>query len=562
MNEFKKYVTDKRRYPKGGDKIMYDVKIVNGLIIDGTGNPGYAADVGIVGDQIIAIGDLADATSRQTIDASGKVVAPGFVDMHTHSDLAVLFDPLTNSKIFDGVTTEVVGNCGIGVAPVSEANRQLLIDYLGTRMIGNLPVTIELKWESMAEYLDYVRQHPPALNVCALLAQGAVRIAVMGFDKETPTSEQLAEMKALVAASMAEGAVGFSSGLIYMPGEFSTTDELAELAKEIGPYQGFYVSHIRNESEGVFDALEEALTIGGKAGVPVHVSHLKVAGQSVWGRSQELLARIDKANQDGVETTFDLYPYTSGMTGLTACMPPWAFEGGVEKLLTRLADAEIRAKIVADVETGIPGWQNLFKAAGGWGNITITTVNSQANKHLEGKTIRQIADLQDKNPYDTVFDLLLAEKGKVLIVLLLMAEEDLINILRHPMSMIGSDGMSVSTEGIMSFGMPHPRAFGTRARVLARYVREKKVLSLEEAVKKMSYMPAWRLGLPKRGLLRVGYFADAVVFDPDEVKDHAVYSDPKQYSSGFNYVVVNGKVVLANGVHQRVFNGRVLTRNN
>ena len=539
---------------------MYDVKIVNGLIIDGTGNPGYAADVGIVGDQIIAIGDLSDATSRETVDASGKVVAPGFVDMHTHSDLAVLFDPLTNSKIFDGVTTEVVGNCGIGVAPVSEANRQLLIDYLGTRMIGNLPVKIELNWSSMAEYLDYVRRHPPALNVCALLAQGAVRIAVMGFDKQAPTNRQLSEMKSLVAAGMAEGAVGFSSGLIYMPGEFSTTDELAELAKEIRPYQGFYVSHIRNESEGVFDALEEALTIGEKAGVPVHVSHLKVAGQSVWGRSPELLARIDKANQDGVETTFDLYPYTSGMTGLTACMPPWAFEGGVEKLLNRLADAEIRAKIVADVENGIPGWQNLFKAAGGWENITITTVNSEANKHLEGKTIRQIADLQDNDPYNTVFDLLIAEKGKVLIVLLLMAEEDLINILRHPMSMIGSDGMSVSTEGIMSFGMPHPRAFGTRARVLARYVREKKVLSLEEAVKKMSYMPAWRLGLPKRGLLRVGYYADAVVFDPDEVRDNAVYSDPKQYSSGFEYVVVNGKIVLANGMHQKVFNGRVITR--
>lgn len=539
---------------------MFDVKIVNGLIVDGSGNPGYSADVGIVGDQIVAIGDLTDATSRETIDASGKVVAPGFVDMHTHSDLAVLFDPLTNSKIFDGVTTEVVGNCGIGVAPVSEANRQLLIDYLGTRMIGNLPVTIELNWSSMAEYLDYVRRHPPALNVCALLAQGAVRIAVMGFDKQAPTSKQLSEMKALVAAGMAEGAVGFSSGLIYMPGEFSTTDELAELAKKIGPYQGFYVSHIRNESEGVFAALEEALIIGGKAGVPVHVSHLKVAGQSVWGRSPELLARIDEANLDGVETTFDLYPYTSGMTGLTACMPPWAFEGGVEKLLTRLADAEIRAKIIADVENGIPGWQNLFKAAGGWENITITTVNSQENKHLEGKTIRQIADLQGKDPYNTVFDLLIAEKGKVLIVLLLMAEEDLINILKHPMSMIGSDGMSVSTKGIMSFGMPHPRAFGTRARVLARYVREKKVLSLEEAVKKMSYMPAWRLGLPKRGLLRIGYYADAVVFDPGEVRDNAVYSDPKQYSSGFDYVVVNGRIVLANGVHQKVFNGRVLTR--
>ena len=540
--------------------MMFDIKIVNGLIVDGTGNQAFSADVGIVGDKIVAIGKLNDSASLKTIDATNKIVAPGFIDMHTHSDMSVLFDPHANSKIFDGVTTEVVGNCGIGVAPVSENNRKLLIDYLGTRMIGNLPVKLELHWSSMSDYLEYVREHPPAVNVVALLAQGAIRIAVMGFDSGAPSNLQLDEMKALVNAGMSEGAVGFSSGLIYMPGEFSSTDELAELAKAIKPWQGFYVSHIRNESEGVFDALDEALTIGKKAGVPVHISHLKVAGQSVWGRSKELLEKIDQANEAGIETTFDVYPYTSGMTGLTACMPPWAFEGGVEKLITRLTDMEIRARIISDVENGIAGWQNLFKAAGKWENIMIATVNSEANKGLEGKTIQQIADMQGKDPYSTVFDLLIAEKGKVLIVLLLMDEDDLVNILKHPRGMIGSDGMSVSTEGIMSFGMPHPRAFGTRARVLGRYVREKKVLSLEDAVKKMSYMPAWRLGLAKRGLLREGYYADVVVFNPDTVCDNAEYSAPKQYSSGFDLVVVNGNVVLANGVHQEIFGGKVLAR--
>ena len=540
--------------------MMFDIKIVNGLIVDGTGNQAFSADVGIVGDKIVAIGKLDDSASLKTIDATNKIVAPGFIDMHTHSDMSVLFDPHANSKIFDGVTTEVVGNCGIGVAPVSETNRKLLIDYLGTRMIGNLPVKLELHWSSMSDYLEYVREHPPAVNVVALLAQGAIRIAVMGFDSGAPSNLQLDEMKALVNAGMSEGAVGFSSGLIYMPGEFSSTDELAELAKAIKPWQGFYVSHIRNESEGVFDALDEALTIGKKAGVPVHISHLKVAGQSVWGRSKELLEKIDQANEAGIETTFDVYPYTSGMTGLTACMPPWAFEGGVEKLITRLTDMEIRARIISDVENGIAGWQNLFKAAGKWENIMIATVNSEANKGLEGKTIQQIADMQGKDPYSAVFDLLIAEKGKVLIVLLLMDEDDLVNILKHPRGMIGSDGMSVSTEGIMSFGMPHPRAFGTRARVLGRYVREKKVLSLEDAVKKMSYMPAWRLGLAKRGLLREGYYADVVVFNPDTVCDNAEYSAPKQYSSGFDLVVVNGNVVLANGVHQEIFGGKVLAR--
>ena len=540
--------------------MMFDIKIVNGLIVDGTGNQAFSADIGIVGDKIVAIGKLNDSASLKTIDATNKIVAPGFIDMHTHSDMSVLFDPHANSKIFDGVTTEVVGNCGIGVAPVSENNRKLLIDYLGTRMIGNLPVKLELHWSSMSDYLEYVREHPPAVNVVALLAQGAIRIAVMGFDSGAPSNLQLDEMKALVNAGMSEGAVGFSSGLIYMPGEFSSTDELAELAKAIKPWQGFYVSHIRNESEGVFDALDEALTIGKKAGVPVHISHLKVAGQSVWGRSKELLEKIDQANEAGIETTFDVYPYTSGMTGLTACMPPWAFEGGVEKLITRLTDMEIRARIISDVENGIAGWQNLFNAAGKWENIMIATVNSEANKGLEGKTIQQIADMQGKDPYSAVFDLLIAEKGKVLIVLLLMDEDDLVNILKHPRGMIGSDGMSVSTEGIMSFGMPHPRAFGTRARVLGRYVREKKVLSLEDAVKKMSYMPAWRLGLAKRGLLREGYYADVVVFNPDTVCDNAEYSAPKQYSSGFDLVVVNGNVVLANGVHQEIFGGKVLAR--
>lgn len=545
---------------QGGDKMMFDIKIVNGLIVDGTGNQAYSADVGIVGDKIVAIGKLNDSPSIKTIDATDKIVAPGFIDMHTHSDMSVLFDPHANSKIFDGVTTEVVGNCGIGVAPVSEVNRKLLIDYLGTRMIGNLPVTLELHWSSMADYLEYVRQHPPALNVTALLAHGAVRIAVMGFEKDAPSAEQLDDMKSLVKAGMSEGAVGFSSGLIYMPGEFSSTDELAELAKESKPWQGFYVTHIRNESEGVFDSLDEALTIGKKAGVPVHISHLKVAGQSVWGRSKELLEKIDQANEAGIETTFDVYPYTRGMTGLTACMPPWAFEGGVEKLIARLTDTETRTRIISDVENGIAGWQNLFKAAGKWENIMIATVNSETNKGLEGKTIQQIADMQGKDPYSAVFDLLIAEKGKVLIVLVLMDEDDLVNILKHPRAMIGSDGMSVSTEGIMSFGMPHPRAFGTRARVLGRYVREKKVLSLEDAVRKMSYLPAWRLGLAQRGLLREGYYADVVVFNPDTVCDNAEYSAPKQYSSGFDLVVVNGNIVLVNGVHQEVYGGKVLTR--
>jgi N-acyl-D-amino-acid deacylase len=480
--------------------------------------------------------------------------------MHTHSDLSILYDPHANSKIYDGVTTEVVGNCGIGVAPVSNAHRQLLIDYLGTRMIGSLPVQIDLKWSSVAEYLDYIAKHPSAVNVSALLAQGAVRIAVMGFSQDKPTPAQLAEMQALVRSGMSEGAVGFSTGLIYMPGEFSTDDELSELAKEIKPWQGFYVTHIRNESEGVFEALNGALGIGRKAGVPVHISHLKLGGQAVWGRAGELLDKIDQANRQGIETTFDVYPYTAGMTGLAACMPPWAFEGGVEKLLVRIQDPATQRRIVASIQEGIPGWQNMAKAAGDWKNIVVSTLISEENKWMEGKSIKELADQLGKDPYSTIFDLLLREKGRVQIVTHMMAEADLQEIIRHPLAMIGSDGMSVSTEGLMSFGRPHPRAFGTRARVLERYVRELKILSIEEAVKKMSAMPAARLGLKQRGQIRSGYYADVVVFNPDTVQGKATFAEPKQYSVGFDAVIVNGKIVLKDGSHREVYPGRVLSR--
>ena len=537
---------------------MLDLKIINGMVVDGSGKMRYRSDIGVSGDRIVAVGDLAEAAAKEIIDAGSKIVAPGFIDMHTHSDLSVLYDPHANSKIYDGVTTEVVGNCGIGVAPILEANRQLLVDYLGTRMIGNLPVKIDLKWSSMAEYMAYVDEHPPSVNVTSLLAHGAVRIAVMGFSQSDPDDAQLAAMKQLVRAGMSEGAVGFSTGLIYMPGEFSKTAELIDEAREIKPWNGVYVTHIRNESEDVFTALDEALTIGRSAAVPVHISHLKLGGQSVWGRAQELLGKIDAANAAGIDTTFDLYPYTAGMTGLAACMPPWAFEGGVGPLISRLQDKEMRQKIRKSMETGIPGWQNMAKAAGSWDRIVITTVMNEENKALEGKNVQEIADLQGKDPYTAIFDLLVAEKGRVLIVTHMMAEKDLVEIIRHPLAMIGSDGMSVSTEGLMSFGRPHPRAFGTRARVLDKYVREEKLMSVEEAVKKMSSMPAERLGLQLRGRIKEKYYADLVVFDPDKVRGKATFADPKQYSAGFDVVIVNGKVVLRNGVHQEVYNGRVL----
>ena len=537
---------------------MFDIKIINGTVIDGLGGKGLRTDIGISGDTITAIGDLSAAGAAEIIDASGKVVSPGFIDMHTHSDVSVVYDRKVSSKIHDGVTTEVVGNCGIGVAPVREDRKDLLIAYLGTRLVGSIPVKLELPWNTMDEYLGHIENMPPAANIAPLLAHGPVRINEMGFSKDHPTASQMENMKKEIARGMEAGCVGFSSGLVYMPGEYSTGPELAELCTAVAPYGGFYVTHVRTESRGVFEAIDEAIEIASKGGVPLHVSHLKLAGIDVSGNAEQLLTRLDTVRTAGLDVTFDVYPYDTGCTSLGACISPWAFEGGVEKLLERLKDQAVRDRIKNDILNGIEGWQNFAHASGGWQNITIATVFSREGEKFLGKTIEEAAAMENKDPFTFIFDFIIQQQSRVQILVRMMTEEDIEKIISHPMSMIGSDGMSLSTEGILGMGKPHPRAFGTRARVLSRYVREKKLLSLEDAVKKMTSMPASRLRLDRRGILKEGYFADVTVFDSAVVEDMATYQDPKQYSKGFDTVIVNGKTALRDGKETAVFSGRVL----
>ena len=539
---------------------MFDLKISNGLVVDGSGQAAYSADIGVVGDRIVAIGDLRDCESSQTIDAGGQVVAPGFIDMHTHSDLSVVYDRNANSKIHSGVTTEVVGNCGIGPAPIREENRGQLIDYLGTRLIGSIPVKIELPWTSFREYLQFLENNPPALNIAPLLGQGVVRIAVMGFAKGNPTPQELKEMQRLVDMSMAEGALGLSSGLVYLPGEYSSTEEIGELCKSIRPYKGIYCTHMRTESDGIMGAIDEALRIGEAGGVPVHISHMKLLSQNMLGKTDLVLERLARAERDGIEVSYDVYPYTAGLTSLSACMPPWIFEGGVEKMIQRLGDPAIRVRLRQEIADGLPGWQNFVKSAGGWEKFFVSSVRSEENKVLEGKFITEIAELQGKDPFDAAFDLLIAENGRVQMNYYAMREEDVITFLQQPQAMIGSDAMSLSAEGILAYGKPHPRSFGTPTRLLARYVRELKALTLEDAIHKLSSRPARRLGLGGRGLIRQGYYADIVVFDPDQVQDQATYNEPKQYSTGIDAVIVNGRVAVSKGSHQQVYRGRVLGR--
>ena len=539
---------------------MFDLKIINGKIIDGSGKIAYSGDIGISKDKIVAIGSLSEQESVATVNANGNIVAPGFIDMHTHSDLSFKYDRKANSKLYSGVTTEVIGNCGIGVAPVREENRKLLIDYLGTRLIGSIPVNLELPWTRFSEYLNWYASNPPSLNLVPLLGQGVVRIAVMGFAKGMPTADELKDMQQITNTAMSEGALGLSSGLVYLPGEYSSKEEIAELCKVMIPYKGIYCTHMRTESDGIMDAIDEALWIGGTGGVPVHISHLKLLSQNMLGKTDLVLERMEKAERSGIEVSYDIYPYTAGLTSLSACLPPWIFEGGVDKMITRLQDQSIRDRIRKEIAQGLPGWQNFVKSAGGWGKFFVSSVRSEENKKLEGKFITEIGEMQGKDPYDAAFDLLIAENGRVQMNYYAMAEEDVMTFLRQPRAMIGSDAMSLSTEGILSFGKPHPRAFGTPTRLLGRYVREKKVLSFEEAIKKMTSLPARRLGLNSRGLIKEDYYADIVIFNPDTVQDKATYVDPKQHSQGIETVIVNGQVVLENGSQKEVYVGRILGR--
>jgi len=545
---------------KGVVTAMFDLKIIHGHIVDGTGEKSYAADIGIIGDKIAAIGDLSDFESKETLDAAGKMVSPGFIDIHTHSDFSFIYDTKANSHLYSGVTTEVISNCGIGPAPVKAEEKETLIAYLGTRLIGSIPVELKLPWNSMKEYLHTFTINKPCINIAPLVAQGAIRIAVMGLEKGDAAPEQLDMMRKLTREAMEDGALGLSTGLVYMPGEYTSKEEIAELCKEIKPYGGVYCTHMRTESDGLLEALDEALWIAATGEVPVEISHLKLLSQTMLGKTDIVLNKLANAEAAGIEVNYDLYPYTAGVTSLAACLPPWLFEGGVDKLLERIKDADIRRRIDLEIEQGIPGWQNFVKSAGGWKKFYVSSVNYEKNKSFEGKFITEIAEMQGTDPLDTVCDLLIAENGRVQMNYYAMDEEDVMTFLKQSKAMIGSDSMSLSCEGILHFGKPHPRAFGTPTRFLGRYVRDKKLMSFEEAIRKMTSLPAQKLHMNSRGILKPGYFADIVIFDPETITDTATYIKPQQYSTGISDVIVNGKAALRNGVQQDVCAGQVVSR--
>ncbi len=530
---------------------MLDLVIEGAEVVDGTGAAGGRADVGVRDETIAALGDLSRSAAGSRLSASGRVLAPGFIDMHSHSDWRLWANRRAESKIRQGVTTEVVGNCGFSPAPVST---EFLDDLRGYALY--VPKGMDFAWRSVVDYLRAFDREGTAVNTVHLVGHGTVRIATMGFARRPPTAQELATMQRLMGDAMDGGAWGLSTGLIYAPGSYAATEEIVAIARVVGRHRGFYASHIRGEGATVLEAVAEAIRVGREGEVPVQVSHVKAAGRPNWGKVAQALALIDAARAEGLDVMADVYPYTASSTTLRTLLPDWALEGGIDAMLKRLSDPSERARIRRDLEAPPQRGQSLLDRVG-WENIMISY--SRHRKDAEGRRLSEIAAARGMDPLDAAFELLTDEAGRAYMILFQLDESDLRRALAHPQVMIGSDGSSLAPYGELGEGKPHPRSYGTFPRVLGEYAREQRVLSLPQAVHKMTGLPARRLGLTDRGAIRVGARADLVVFDPRHVADRATYEDPHRYPTGVEHVLVNGRFVIKGGEHTGSLPGRVLT---
>jgi dihydroorotase/N-acyl-D-amino-acid deacylase len=529
----------------------YDVVIRNGHVVDGTGSPWYAGDVAIKNGRIAALGDLAGAKARKTIDARGMVVAPGFIDMLGQSELSILVNPHLPSKIYQGITTEVTGEGG-SIAPLTPAIIQA--DHVTYQHYGITP-----DWRTFREYFARLRKQGMGINLASYVGATQVRRAVIGEDNRAPTPAELERMKALVREAMQDGAVGLSTSLQYAPAPYASTEELIALASEAAKFGGTYASHIRNEGDAIDTALDEAFRIGREAHIPVEIWHLKAAGRANWGRMPEIVARIEKARQSGIDVAADTYAYTAAFNTFSAIIPPWAHDGGDKKLIERLKDPALRARIRKEMETPSSEWNNEWQQVTGPEAFIVGAVQNPKLVPLQGKTIAEIAKLWNKDPIDTVFDLLVEDQAFTSVAFFIMAEPDVATALRQPWVSVCNDSQGTSPDGLLGREHPHPRAYGAFPHVLRKYVREDKVLSLEDAIRKFSALPAQRMRLGDRGVLKIGMWADVVVFDPEQVRDLATFDKPNQLSEGMRFVLVNGVPVIEEGRTTNALPGKVLT---
>ncbi len=545
--------------------MSYDILIINGKVVDGTGNPWFKADIAIQKGKIVGLGRLNKREAKKVLDAEGCYVSPGFIDIHSHSDLTLLIIPGADSRIRQGITTEVIGNCGVSLAPISEKYYGLLKKYYGELGRG-----ISWDWHSLGEYLNTLEKQGIALNVGQLIGHGTLRMSIMGHEKRLATEKELDEMKNLVAESMEAGAFGMSTGLVYPPGCYSNTEELVELCKVVAQYGGIYTSHIRGERENIVEALKEAIKIGEKAGIPVQVSH-NCPRYGAWHRLNETLPLYDAARTKGIEVTLDNDAHTDVGTYLWKTLPQWVYEKEIEEVIAIIKDPENRERVKGEiVEDKLPGFGpvGLLKH-NRWDRIVI--YQCKKNISFVGKTIKEIAEERKESPWDCFFNLILEEKGDIQAIFEQKSLDDIRTLLRYPLMMISSDGYSLSKEGILAKdALYSPSSFGEYPYILQRFVREEKFLTLWEAIRKMTSFPAQKLGLWNRGIIRRGMWADLVIFNLEKIKDKSTNlyphsypfkNYPHDYPEGIEYVLVNGEIALENGKQTGILPGKILRKN-
>jgi N-acyl-D-aspartate/D-glutamate deacylase len=519
----------------------YDLVIQGGTLVDGSGNRAWQADVAVQGDRIAAIGDLTSATRKRTIDAKGLVVAPGFIDMHNHSDDSLLDEPKCESMIRQGVTTMVLGEGG-SQGPVRSGGRKS-----------------ERPWTTLGGYFDYVEKKHAAANIASYVGETQIWTYVKGEEMTPATPNQIDQMKEQVALAMKEGAMGLATSLLMPPSNLITTPQLIDLAKVARQYGGIYSTHMRDEGSGVFRSVEESINIAKGANIRVDIIHLKIADKKFWGQMNEIISMINKARSEGYDVRANVYPYTAGQNNLRAIVPPWAHDGGNAKMLERLQDPSLRPRLRKDILNGLPDWYNHYLAVGGdWNAMLLVNLSNPKNKQFIGKRMSDVIAARGGDPVDDLLDLLVEEKGSVPTVYFHHSEADMQYALKQPFTSIGSDGLAMSPEGPRGKSIPHPRSYGTFPRVLGRYTRELHALTLEDAIRKMTSANAEKISLTGRGRIQVGFAADITVFDPDQVADRATFVQPHQYAVGIPYVIVNGQMVLDAGVHTGALPGRVL----
>ncbi len=528
----------------------FDVIIKGGTVYDGSGSEGQHLDLAIKGDRIAGVGDFKSAKAKATVDATGLAVAPGFINMLSWSNESLIQDGRSQSEIRQGVTTEIMGE-GESMGPVNDRVREHMLRE-------QKDIKYEIKWNTLAEYLQYLEKRGVSCNVASFLGATTVRENVIGFEDKAPTPQQLDEMRELVRREMEAGALGIGTSLIYPPAFYAKTDELIELCKVAAKYQGKYISHMRSEGNRLLEAFDELLRIAREANIPAEIYHIKAAGQQNWGKIDNLLAGVEAAQKEGLKIRANMYTYTAAGTGLGACLPPWTEDGGYPALFKRLRDPATREKIAAQVKRPTDEWENLYLAAGSPDKILLVGFKSQKLKPLTGKSLAEVAKMRGKDPIETIMDLIAEDESRIDSVYFLMSEENVKKEIVKPWISFGSDEGSQAPEGVFLKSNPHPRAYGNFARVLGKYVRDEKVITLPEAIRRLSAFPATNLGLDHRGFLKEGMFADVVVFDPATIADRATFQKPHQYAVGVKHVFVNGVHVIKDGEHTGAKPGRAL----